>query len=97
MRKTELQRLEDEILVFEDNRDILTQFAQKLLKNFAKKHDDLQFELKIIEGGMNPTSGAELHKITITATRKFEKISKGVVYSFKQKQCREAEERRYKR
>lgn len=97
MKKTELQRLEDEVLIFEDNRDILNQFAEKLLKNFAKKHDDLEFELKTIDGDMNPTGGTELHRITIIATRKFEKVSKGVVDSFKQKLHREAEERRYKR
>lgn len=86
MKKTELQRLEDEVLVFEDNRDILTQFAQKLVKTFGKKHEDLEFELKTLEGGINPTGGKETHRIIINATRKFDKVSKAVVDSFNQKQ-----------
>lgn len=94
MKKTQLQRLEDEVLIFEDNRDILTQFAQKLVKALGKKHEDLEIELQTLEGGINPTGGQETHKITIIATRKFEKVSKGVVDSFNLKLRQEAEKRR---
>lgn len=93
MKKTQLQHLEDQVLVFEDNRDILAQFAQKLVKSFGKKHEDLEIELQTIEGGINPTGGIEIHKIIITATRKFDKVSKSVVDSFNRQQQARQEER----
>lgn len=98
MKRTELQRLEDEILIFEDNREILNQLAHKLLKTFIKKHEDMdmQIELKGIEGSISPENGAELHKITLVAKRKFARVSKGVVDSYKLKKHCEDKERSYR-
>lgn len=93
MKKTEFQRLEDEMLIFEDNREILNQFLRKLIKSFVKRYDDMDIELKDMGGVINPEHGTEIHKITLVAKRQFDAVSKGVVNSYKTKKHREAQKR----
>lgn len=94
MKKTELQRLEDEVSLFEDNRDILNQFAEKFVMSFAKKHEYLAIELQNLEGQIKPDLGFEVHKLTLTVKRRFDCISKAVMCSFEQKQQKQKKSHR---